>query len=155
MLCYHSSLLSCSLHVSIGFPHLTRCFSRTTTLQIVVRPGDLHVARRMMKRALETFRPAITSVTKWQAIRQHFCNKFCPTVRTLDPAEIEGSFLAFKKMQQNDEETNRDHLVNFLKIRLPNLGRGEELDVVQQYLNTSAKFVRCKVRRVNVGGIMA
>jgi hypothetical protein len=108
----------------------------------------------MLKRALETFHPAIASVTNWQDIRQHFCNKFCPSVRNLDPEEIEGSFLDFRKVRQNCEESNRVHFVEFLKKRLP-FKKGKEIDVVLEYLLTSAKFVPCKVRRVpHIGGVV-
>ena len=100
------------------------------------------------------FRPAISSVTKWQVIRQHFCNKFCPSVRNLDPKEIEGSFLDFQKVRKKREDSNRVHFVEFLTNCLP-FEKGEEINVVLEYLLTSAKFVPCKVRRVpHIGGVV-
>jgi hypothetical protein len=105
-----------------------------------------------LRHELKKFRPAIASVTKWKVIRQSFFVKSPPTITNVDPTEIEGTFLDFLKVRQNEEETNKIHLVAFLKDRLP-FKKGKEVDVVLEYLQglhliDSDKFLPCKVRRV-------
>ena len=112
-----------------------------------------------LRHELNKFRPAIASVTKWKDIRQSFFAKSPPSLRLLDPTEIEGTFLDLLKVRQNCEETNRVHLVKFLKIRLP-FKEGKEIDVVLEYLlkkgnlTSPAKFTPCKVRRVQHIGVV-
>ena len=107
-----------------------------------------------LRHELKKFRPAIASVTKWKVIRQSFFANSPPSMRLLDPTEIEGTFLDLLKVRQNCEETNRVHLVAFLKIRLP-FKKGKEIDIVLEYLTSSAKFIACKVRRVpHIGGVV-
>ena len=105
-----------------------------------------------LRHALNKFRPAIASVTKWKNIRQSFFAKSSPMITNVDPTEIEGTFLDFLKVRQNEEETNKIKLVAFLKDRLPFKG-GKEVDTVLEYLQgvhliDSDKFFPCKVRRV-------